>query len=97
MKNIENSSVEQEDVLTQIKSLGNIPEELNQALLRVANGLIQRADYPLEKVLELFAMMLQNPKKYAYSKNKVTNIAQRIHDLKTQGIDIQLSVVGESY
>ena len=63
--------------IEQIKTLGNIPETLHNTFLRVANGLMERAEYPPEKVMTLFAMMLGNYRKYAYSKNKTTNLAKK--------------------
>jgi len=80
-----------------ILALGPIPEALHPAFLRVANGLIQRADYPKEKVMGLLAQMLQNPKKFAFSKNKVTNLARQIYDLNKQGIAVPLSETGVTY
>ncbi|GAB3746706.1 RtcB family protein [Spirosoma pomorum] len=77
--------------------LGPIPDSLHPAFLRVANGLIQRADYPKEKVMGLLAQMLHNPKKFAYSKNKVTNLARQIYDLNKQGIAVPLSETGAIY
>ncbi len=83
--------------IEQIQTLGNIPEELNEQFLRVANGLIQRANYPVERVMGLLAQMLESPKKYAFSKNKVTNLAQKIYDLRKQGIEINLSEEGKKW
>jgi tRNA-splicing ligase RtcB len=80
-----------------ILALGPIPEALHSAFLRVANGLIQRADYSKEKVMGLLAQMLQNPKKFAFSKNKVTNLARQIYDLNKQGIAVPLSETGVTY
>ena len=64
--------------------LGNIPENLQSSFLRIANGLHQKAEYPKEKILRLFAEMLAAPKKFAYSKNKVTNLAREISSDITQ-------------
>lgn len=80
-----------------ILALGPIPDHLQPAFLRVANGLVQRAEYPKEKAMSLLAQMLQNPKKFAYSKNKVTNLARSIYDLNKQGIAVPLSETGASY
>ncbi|MFN3849483.1 MAG: RtcB family protein [Spirosomataceae bacterium] len=84
-------------ILEKINSIAPIPEEMHDAFLRVATGLIERAEYPEEKVLGLFAAMLQNPKKFAYSKNKVTNLAKKIYDLNKQGIAIPLSEEGKAW
>ncbi|GAB2795216.1 RtcB family protein [Rhabdobacter roseus] len=83
--------------LEEILQLGHIPESLQTTFLRVANGLHQRAKYPKEKVLQLFAQLLENPKKYAYSKNKLTNLARAVYDLQKQGTVIMLSSVGQGY
>jgi len=83
--------------IEEILVLADIPASLHTTFLRVANGLHQRAEYPKEKVLELFARMLENPKKFAYSKNKVTNLAQAIYDLQKEKIFIPLSETGKSF
>lgn len=81
----------------ELAALGNIPESLQPAFLRVANGLHQRADYPKEKVMQLLAQMLDTPKKYAYSKNKVTNLARSVYDLQKEGVVIILSATGRAF
>ena len=83
--------------LDDIKSLGPIPEHLHTTFLRVANGLVQRANYSKEKAMGLMAQMLQNPKKFAYSRNKVTNLARSIYELNKQGIAVPLSENGAAY
>ncbi|SOD80469.1 RtcB family protein [Spirosoma fluviale] len=83
--------------LDDILTLGPIPESLQAGFLRVANGLMQRGNYPKEKVMTLLAQMLQNPKKFAFSKNKVTNLAQAIYSLNKQGIAVPLSETGAEY
>ncbi|GAB3896047.1 RtcB family protein [Larkinella knui] len=87
------TSVQIEDILT----LGPIPESLQTPFLRVANGLMQRASFPKEKVMGLLAQMLHNPKKFAFSKNKVTNLAQAVYALNKQGIAVPLSEIGLTY
>ncbi|MBD2699906.1 RtcB family protein [Spirosoma sp. BT702] len=77
--------------------LAPIPEHLHDMFLRVANGMIQRANYPKEKVMELLAQMFQNPKKAAFSRNKVTNLAQAIYTLNKQGIAVPLSETGKTF
>ncbi|RRB07188.1 RtcB family protein [Larkinella rosea] len=84
-------------LLEDILALGPIPESLHTGFLRVANGLIQHRNYTKEKVLGLLAQMLQNPKKFAFSKNKVTNLAQSIYDLNKRGIAVPLSETGKAY
>lgn len=83
--------------INEITALAPIPEELHAGFLRVANGLLERANYPKEKVMEMLAKMLDNPKKYAYSKNKLTNLAQKVHDLQKQGIKIELTEAGRAW
>lgn len=83
--------------LDDILSLGPIPEQVQPAFLRVANGLVQRAEYPKKKAMGLLAQMLQNPKKFAFSSNKVTNLARSIHDLNKQGIAVPLSETGLTF
>ncbi len=84
--------------ITQIKSLANIPEELLEQFLRIANGLIQKADFTEEKIMALFAAMLDNPKKYAFSKNKVTNLAKTIYELQVKtGHPLSLSQEGKAF
>lgn len=84
--------------IKEIQSLANIPDDMHDTFLRVATGLIERAEYPVEKVMGLFAAMLENPKKYAYSKNKVTNLAKQIYNLQVQtGQALSLTEEGKSW
>ncbi|WP_259016266.1 RtcB family protein [Emticicia fluvialis] len=83
--------------LDEILVLGNIPENLHGVFMRITNGLIQKAEYPKEKVLRLFAEMLANPKKFANSKNKVTNLAKELYLLQKQGNKVELSEEGKTY
>lgn len=87
--------METQITLEELLTLGDIPENLHATFLRVANGLLHRAEYPREKVLGLMAQMLDNPKKYAYSKNKVTNLAKAVWDLHRTGQSIVLSEIGK--
>lgn len=89
--------METQFTIEEILVLGAIPETLHTAFLRVANGLLQRAEYPKEKVLQVLAQLLVSPKKYAYSKNKVTNLAQAVYKLRQEGQVIELSEEGKSY
>lgn len=84
-------------LLEEILTLGTIPENLHGSFLRIANGLHQKADYPKERVLTLFAQMLDNPKKFAYSKNKVTNLAKEIFELEKQGKKVVLTEAGIAF
>lgn len=83
--------------LEEILVLGNIPENLHGNFLRIANGLHHKGDYPKEKVLRLFAETLANPKKFANSKNKVTNLAKELYLLQKQGKQVVLSEEGKKY
>jgi len=83
--------------INDITALAPIPEELHGGFLRVANGLMERANYPKEKVMEMLAKMLNNPKKYAFSKNKLTNLAQKVYDLQKQGTKIVLTEAGRAW
>jgi tRNA-splicing ligase RtcB (3'-phosphate/5'-hydroxy nucleic acid ligase) len=84
--------------IEEILSLGNIPENLQDGFLRVANGLLQQAGYSKEKTMALLAAMLDNPKKYAYSKNKVTNLAKGVYDLQVKtGQAIALTEEGRTF
>jgi len=83
--------------INDITALAPIPEELHGGFLRVANGLMERANYPKEKVMEMLAKMLNNPKKYAFSKNKLTNLAQKVYDLQKQGTKIELTEAGRAW
>lgn len=84
--------------IQQITALAPIPEDLHDAFLRVAKGLTERAEYPTEKVLTLLAQMLENPKKFAYSKNKVTNLAKKIYELQVEtGHALSLTDEGHAY
>ncbi len=88
-----NTQITTEEIL----SLANIPENLQNGFVRVANGLVQYAGYSKEKTMELLAQMLDNPKKYAYSKNKVTNLAKVVYGLNQTGANIKLSDAGRAF
>ncbi len=84
--------------INEIKTLGNIPEDLHEQFIRVANGMTTHAEFSNEKIMGLFALMLENPKKYAYSRNKVTNLAQKIYELQVKtGHALSLSEEGRTY
>lgn len=89
--------METQFTIEEILVLGAIPDTLHTAFLRVANGLLHRAEYPKEKVLQVLAQLLVSPKKYAYSKNKVTNLAQAVYKLRQEGQVIELSEEGKKY
>ena len=81
--------------IDEIIFLANIPEELHPQVLRVANGLHQRAKQPKEKVFLLLAKMINSPKKYALSRNKVTNLAKIFYEYKKNGKEITLTDDGK--
>jgi len=89
--------METEISIEEILVLGNIPENLHGNFLRIANGLHQKSDYPKEKVLQLFAETLANPRKFANSRNKVTNLAKELYLLQKQGKQVELSEEGKSF
>ncbi len=81
--------------IEEITYLANVPESLHSAFLRVANGLHERAKYPKEKVFLMLVKMLNDPKKYAYSKNKLTNLAKTVFDFRKAGTEITLTDDGK--
>jgi tRNA-splicing ligase RtcB len=87
--------VETAITIDEIKFLANIPESLHAPMLRVANGLHQRAKQPKEKVLLSLVKMLNSPKKIAFSKNKLTNLAKAVYELQKNGAEISLTDDGK--
>ncbi|KQS25344.1 RtcB family protein [Dyadobacter sp. Leaf189] len=87
--------METEITIEELRFLANIPRELETTFLRVANGLHLKAKHPKERVFIMLVRMLQNPKKYAYSKSKLTNLAKTVFDLKKNGTDITLTEDGQ--
>jgi len=83
--------------IEEIKLLINIPENLHDSFLRVSNGLHQRAKQPKEKVLEQLIRMIGNPKKYAFSKNKLTNLAKTVFESRKNGVEISLTETGREF
>ncbi|MGN7889751.1 RtcB family protein [Dyadobacter sp. 22481] len=81
--------------IEEIILLANVPDNLHTAFLRVVNGLHERAKYPKEKVFLMLVKMLNDPKKYAFSKNKVTNLAKTVYDLRKAGTEIALTEAGK--
>ncbi len=80
-----------ENLLTpdDLTALGvSTPEALAQ-FTRVGNGLISNGVYPREKVRLLIAQLLDNPKKFTHSKNKLTNLARYVAGLATAGTPLQ--------
>lgn len=82
-----------ETLLTQadLQALGIIPEELQKQFLRVSNGLISNGVYSRDKVLTLLAQLLENPKKFAFSRNKLTNLGVAVKKLADAGTAIPLT------
>lgn len=64
------------------------PEALAQ-FTRVGNGLVSNGVYPREKVRLLFAQLLDNPRKFTHSKNKLTNLARYVAELANAGTPLQ--------
>src|SRR5215217_7574310 len=87
--------METEITLDELRFLANIPENLHTNFLRVANGLHLRAKYPKEKVFLMLVKMIHSPKKYAFSRNKMTNLAESVYQLKRSGHEITLTEDGK--
>lgn len=87
-----NETIVQED----LQALGVHHEEALDKFSRVANGLINNGVYPKTVVLLMFAQMIESPKKYAFSKNKLTNLALYTKHLKEINQEIILSDYGKS-
>lgn len=64
------------------------PEALAQ-FSRVGNGLISNGVYPMENVRLLFAQLLDNPKRFTHSRNKLTNLARYVQGLADAGRPLQ--------
>lgn len=77
-------------------ALGLLSEDLQKAFLRVANGLLSNGIYPKEKLLVLFAEVIERPKKFAFSKNKVTNLGVAVKKAADEGQPVILSEWGLS-
>ena len=71
-----------------LKALGVHSEESLAKFARVANGLINNGVYPKAKVLLMFAQMIDSPKKFSFSKNKLTNLSLYTKHLKEIGQEI---------
>ncbi|MCF0065503.1 RtcB family protein [Dyadobacter chenwenxiniae] len=84
-----------EITIEEIKFLANIPDDLHTPVLRVANGLHHRAKYPKDKIFLLLVKMLHSPKKYALSRNKMTNLAKIAYEYKRNGKEITLTDDGK--
>ncbi len=82
-----------ETLLTQadLQALGITMEELQKQFLRVGNGLISNGVYSRDKVLTLLAQLLENPKKFAFSRNKLTNLGVAVKKLVDAGTAIPLT------
>jgi tRNA-splicing ligase RtcB (3'-phosphate/5'-hydroxy nucleic acid ligase) len=79
-----------------LQALGVQSEEALAKFVRVANGLINNGVYPKAKVLLMFAQMIDSPKKFSFSKNKLTNLALYTKHLKEIGQEIVLTDFGKS-
>jgi tRNA-splicing ligase RtcB len=85
-------------IITQedLQQLGVHHEEAYPKFLRVANGLLNNGVYPKSHILLLFAQMIDSPKKFSFSKNKLTNLALYTKHLKEIGQEFVLSEYGQS-
>ncbi|MBB6003671.1 RtcB family protein [Arcicella rosea] len=92
MNILQEETIDQEE----LKALGVETEEALAKFLRVANGLIGHGVYPKNQVILMFAQMIDSPKKYAFSKNKLTNLAIYTKHLKEIGQEIVLSDYGRA-
>jgi tRNA-splicing ligase RtcB (3'-phosphate/5'-hydroxy nucleic acid ligase) len=95
MNNLETETSEiivQED----LQRLGVNNTEALAKFARVANGLINNGVYPKAKILLMFAQMIESPKKFSFSKNKLTNLALYTKHLKEIGQEIMLTDFGKS-
>ena len=79
-----------------IKTLGEIPVELEDEFLKAFNKLL-RADYAEVVVMRMLAEMIENPKTFAYSKNKLTLLAKELEKRAFNGEKIVLSETGKTY
>lgn len=86
------------EIITQedLQQLGVHHEEAYPKFLRVANGLLSNGVYPKSHILLLFAQMIDSPKKFSFSKNKLTNLALYTKHLKEIGQELVLSEYGQS-
>jgi tRNA-splicing ligase RtcB (3'-phosphate/5'-hydroxy nucleic acid ligase) len=76
--------------------LGITHEDAHAKFLRVADGLVGKGNYTPEKALAYIAEMLHHPKKFAFSKNKLNNIAKYVMTLAAEGIEIKPSEYAKS-
>jgi tRNA-splicing ligase RtcB (3'-phosphate/5'-hydroxy nucleic acid ligase) len=83
-------------VTEDLQALGVHSEEALAKFARVANGLINNGVYPKAKVLLMFAQMIDSPKKFSFSKNKLTNLSLYTKHLKEIGQEIILTDFGKS-
>ncbi|MCE7063066.1 RtcB family protein [Dyadobacter sp. CY343] len=87
--------METEITIEELRFLANIPQKLDNDFLRVANGLHQRGKYTKEKIFVMLVKMIHSPKKYALSRNKLTNLAKTVYELKKGGNEITLTDDGK--
>jgi tRNA-splicing ligase RtcB len=95
MNNLETETSEiivQED----LQRLGVNNIEALAKFTRVANGLITNGVYPKTQVMLMFAQLIDTPKKFSFSKNKLTNLALYVKHLKEIGQEIVLSDYGKT-
>ena len=79
-----------------IKTLGEIPVELEDEFLKAFNKLL-RADYAEVVVMRMLAEMIENPKIFAFSKNKLTLLAKELLIRDVNNEAVTLSESGKNY
>ena len=93
-----NLEIETSEIIVQedLQLLGVDNIEALAKFTRVANGLITNGVYPKTQVMLMFAQLIDTPKKFSFSKNKLTNLALYLKHLKEIGQEIVLSDYGKT-
>jgi tRNA-splicing ligase RtcB (3'-phosphate/5'-hydroxy nucleic acid ligase) len=93
-----NLETEASEIIMQkdLEHLGVNNIEALSKFTRVANGLITNGIYPKMQVILMFAQLIDTPKKFSFSKNKLTNLALYVKNLKEIGQEIILSDYGKT-
>jgi tRNA-splicing ligase RtcB (3'-phosphate/5'-hydroxy nucleic acid ligase) len=89
------AAMESQITIEEILIIANVPESLHAQFLRVANGLLQRARLPKDRIFLMLVKMINAPKKHAFSRNKVTNLAKLVYELKKNNQEITLTEDGK--
>jgi tRNA-splicing ligase RtcB (3'-phosphate/5'-hydroxy nucleic acid ligase) len=95
MNNLE-TEISEIIVQKDLQRLGVDDTEALAKFARVANGLITNGIYPKTQVMLMFAQLIDTPKKFSFSKNKLTNLALYVKHLKEIGQEIVLSDYGKT-